>query len=307
MLQALRCLSWLDRGQQCLGALDQAKDVLARDLAFAAFPGMELASYQPLECFGMATMEVEQRNKFDRQVIAALDQVQVLRQPRQPRPWRAVELALQLVQFEQHTRVAGVQREGPLVLGQRPFRVAALVIVGQAQVPVGGGEVWIQRLGLFPASDSLGVASMGIPEVAQVVGRARVSRIGAHGLLQRRHALQLVRETAVRRQGRGLPESRLRAVLVTLLPADVTQKIGQHRVARGRRLKHSRRFVEQARLAVVQGDLREGIAVTTDQSGELVIGRQQAALPERAEVQPVLLQCQHGFPQRRVGPAPPPQ
>ena len=159
------------------GHFNQRGHVLLRHFALSALPGVEGVVKQLVQRLGVAAKQVEQRDIFDEQIVTLLDQIEVRLKGIEPLGRRIAQPLAQLIEFEEDARIGRIEGKGSFVGQAGALGVVPFVHVGQAQIAEDDGEAGIECGRRFPAGDGFFVATAGVPEVAQIVGRTSI--IGA--------------------------------------------------------------------------------------------------------------------------------
>ncbi len=193
-----RCLE-LAFGDRLPRQFRQAQRVLGGHLAFAAFPGMKLAgqeAYPTLvddgpDTFSSVTYSNDRSSREATSGACCDKSCETLRR-------RMAKSLGQLIEFKQNARVGLIQTKGFRESLPCGIRVTPLVEVGQPQIPPDGRQRRIAVARLFPAGDGQVILPAVVPEIAKIVGRLRVCRVGRRGSLQWPDFFQPVGEAIVR-------------------------------------------------------------------------------------------------------------
>src|SRR6478736_3778403 len=151
--------------------------------ALPAFPRLEISGAD--ECQGLVVLSglVVKRTKLHAQVVALLDELEMFLQVAQTFRGVFTETFPKLIALKQQPSISGIGSERPIVYGPRLGGLVANVEIADAKIAPDDGELRIQFGAALPKLDRFLMTATVIEQVAQIIRRARIARIGAHGRL----------------------------------------------------------------------------------------------------------------------------
>ena len=176
-------------------------DVLAERRAFAAFPRLEFPSRQQFQRLRVLAGLVVERAQFHGQIVALRNEVRDFSSSRKRLSGFSPSRFQSWSRSKSSRASAGLALKRLFVGGAGLGRFLRNVEIADAEIAPDDGKVRVQLRAAFPEPDGFLVAAAVVKQVAQVIRRAGVARVGAHGGFENRDFLQPRRETIIRRFG----------------------------------------------------------------------------------------------------------
>src|ERR1017187_663580 len=149
--------------------------------AFAAFPRLKPPAGKILRGFFGLTDLVVKRAAFNRQIVALLDEIVVLFQFAQSSLWFYAEPFPKLVAFVKQPGISRVGLECLVISCARLGRFAEYVEVANTEIAPNDGKAGVQFRAALPQPDRLAVPPAVIQQISEIIRRARVRQVRAHG------------------------------------------------------------------------------------------------------------------------------
>lgn len=143
-----------------------------------------MAAADERQSVGMAAGLVIEGAKFHAEIIAQADKAEMFLQLAQASRGFFAEPFPKLVALKEEARIGGIGLGGAVICAQGFGRPVADVKVSKAEIAPNDGVTWIELNAAFPKPDGFFVAAAVVEQVAEVIGRAGVARIGGHRRLE---------------------------------------------------------------------------------------------------------------------------
>src|SRR5258706_1794909 len=156
-------------------------NVLSERAALTAFPGLELAAADKLRCLVVLAGLIVERAKLEAQVIALLHEVEAAGEFPQSSLRFLAKALPKLVALEEESRVFWVGAKRTIVSRPGFGWPLADVEIANAETAPNDGEIRVQFRAPFPKADSFLVSAAVEEQIAEMIRRPGVLRVGAHG------------------------------------------------------------------------------------------------------------------------------